>query len=166
MRFKTVMTSEKISIYWTSCKNCVSSKWSEWLQMALLSQWERALSIACSSRDVWPSRWARRNTQGALTSNYSTRMETEANLKVREKNSRVFSQRCGTTNYEETGTLFDPTFTWVLPIYLLHILLRFHWISMRISKVETNFWRENWNLWCILSRLRIWGIFSKNYIRI
>lgn len=96
MRFKTVMTSEKIthgaSINWISCKNCASSKWSEWLQMALLPQWEKTLSIARSSRDVWPSSWARRKTQGALTSNYSTRMETKANLKAREK-TQGFSHR-------------------------------------------------------------------------
>lgn len=52
----------------------------------------------------------REKNQCALTSNYSTRMETEANLKVRKK-TRGFSHRDVERRVTRKRRLLDPTFT-------------------------------------------------------
>lgn len=63
-------------------------------------------------------------------SNYSTRVETGVNLKAQKKIWKVFAlnvRRCRTACYEAAGTFQLLQHE----CYLLHILLRFHWISMR-----------------------------------
>lgn len=98
-------------------------------------------NIECSTffTRCWPAKMNEKKNSARLNEQLFNANGDRGKLESAGKNSRVFSQRCGTASYEEAGTSrsnfymsttsnYPPTST---------VLLRFHWVSMRMrSKIE------------------------------
>lgn len=102
-------------------------------------QMERNIECSTFFTRCWPAKMNEKKNSARLNEQLFNANGDRGELESAGKNSRVFSQRCGTASYEEAGTSrsnfymsttfnYPPTST---------VLLRFHWVSMRMrSKIE------------------------------
>lgn len=129
------------SINWISCKRqrlrIFQVKWMA--TNGIIIVMERNIECSTFFAQCWPAKMSEKKNSARLNEQLFNANGDRGEFESAGKNSRVFSQRCGTTSYEEAGTsrsnFYMSTISNYLPTSI--VLLRFYWLSMRMhSKIE------------------------------